>query len=183
MTLNIKKFYIKIKEKVLSYKLTKVNNFLDSVEQDNIAPETQVVLSGPDAIKNIQANALEENILGLLLIYDEYRQGILNGKIELSENDFVTAFGKKVFASILDVASANGEFLYGMLGQYFSAEEMGRLEKMRQNRLSLTENGIDVLMASVEALKSEKDKKASADSGDKFAILRAKQEKLKNQRK
>ena len=137
----------------------------------------------PDAIKNIQANALEENILGLLLIYDEYRQGILNGKIKLSENDFVTAFGKKVFASILEVASANGEFLYGMLGQYFSAEEMGRLEKMRQNRLSLTENGIDVLMASVEALKSEKDKKASADSGDKFAILRAKQEKLKNQRK
>lgn len=40
----------------MSYKLTKVNNFLDSVEQDNIAPETQVVLSGPDAIKNILVN-------------------------------------------------------------------------------------------------------------------------------
>ena len=137
----------------------------------------------PDAIKNIQANALEENILGLLLIYDEYRQGVVSGNIDLTENDFVTAFGKKVFTSIVEVASANGEFLYAMLGQYFSAEEMGRLEKMRQNRLSLTENGKDVLEVSISALKAERDKKASADSGDKFATLRAKQEQIKNKRK
>ncbi len=137
----------------------------------------------PDAIKNIQANALEENILGLLLIYDEYRQGVISGNIDLTENDFVTAFGKKVFTSIVEVASANGEFLYAMLGQYFSAEEMGRLEKMRQNRLSLTENGKDVLEVSISALKAERDKKASADSGDKFATLRAKQEQIKNKRK
>lgn len=136
----------------------------------------------PDAIRNIQANALEENILGLLLIYDEYRQGILNGKIELSEDDFVTAFGKKVFAAIIDVASSGGEFLYSMLGQYFTADEMGRLEKMRQNRLSLVENGIDVLNSSIEALKEQRNKKRSSDEGDKFATLRAKQEKLKNQR-
>ena len=137
----------------------------------------------PDAIKNIQANALEETILGLLLIYDEYRQGIINGKINLTADDFVTAFGQKVFNAIIEVAKFNGEFLYAMLGQYFTADEMGRLEKMRQNRLSLTENGQDVLDVSISALKSEKEKKQSADSGDKFAILRAKQEKLKNQRK
>lgn len=137
----------------------------------------------PDAIKNIQANALEENILGLLLIYDEYRQGVINGKIQLSADDFVTAFGKKVFSAIIEVASSNGEFLYAMLGQYFSADEMGRLEKMRQNRLALTENGRDVLDVSISALKTEKEKKDSEDSGDKFATLRAKQEKIKNQRK
>ena len=137
----------------------------------------------PDAIKNIQANALEENILGLLLIYDEYRQGVISGKIELSADDFVTAFGKKVFTAIIDVSRSNSEFLYAMLGQYFTADEMGRLEKMRQNRLALTENGFDVLDVSISALKSEKEKKDSADSGDIFASLRAKQEKLKNQRK
>ena len=136
----------------------------------------------PDAIRNIQANALEESILGLLLIYDEYRQGILTGKIDLNENDFLTAFGKKVFASIMEVASSGGEFLYSMLGQYFSADEMGRLEKMRQNRLSLTENGMDVLRASIDALRAERDKKRAGDGGDKFAVLRAKQEKLKNKR-
>ena len=137
----------------------------------------------PDAIKNIQANALEENILGLLLIYDEYRQGVISGKIELSVDDFVTAFGQKVFNAIIDISKSNGEFLYAMLGQYFTADEMGRLEKMRQNRLALTENGFDVLDLSISALKSERTKKEFADSGDKFAILRAKQEKLKNQRK
>lgn len=137
----------------------------------------------PDAIKNIQANSLEENILGLLLIYDEYRQGIVAGKIELNENDFVTSFGKKVFLAILDVARSNEEFLYAMLGQYFNADEMGRLEKMRQNRLALTENGRDVLDTSISLLKAEKEKKNLSETGDKFATLRAKQEKLKNQRK
>ena len=137
----------------------------------------------PDAIKNIQANALEENILGLLLIYDEYRQGVLSGKISLSSEDFVTAFGKKVFEAIVDVSSSMEEFLPAMLGQYFSADEMGRLEKMRQNRLSLTENGYEVLNTSIAALKAEKEKKNSVDSGDKFATLRARQEQLKNQRK
>ena len=137
----------------------------------------------PDAIKNIQANSLEENILGLLLIYDEYRQGIVAGKIELNENDFVTSFGKKVFSAILDVARSNEEFLYAMLGQYFNADEMGRLEKMRQNRLALTENGRDVLDTSISLLKAEKEKKDLSETGDKFATLRAKQEKLKNQRK
>ena len=137
----------------------------------------------PDAIKNIQANALEENILGLLLIYDEYRQGVISGKIELDEDDFVTAFGKKVFTSIIELEKSNGDFVYALLGQYFTADEMGRLEKMRQNRLALTENGYEVLDASISALKAERDKKSFADSGDKFATLRAKQEKLKKQRK
>ena len=137
----------------------------------------------PDAIKNIQANALEENILGLLLIYDEYRQGVISGKIELSAEDFVTAFGKKIFEAIIEVSKTNGEFLYSMLGQFFTADEMGRLEKMRQNRLSLTENGYDILDVSISALKTEKEKKNSTDNGDKFAILRAKQEQLKNKRK
>ena len=137
----------------------------------------------PEAIKNIQANAIEENILGLLLIYDEYRRGIISNKIALTADDFVTAFGKKVFSAIIEVASAEGEFLYAMLGQYFTADEMGRLEKMRQNRLALTENGRDVLDASISALKEEREKKTSSEGGDKFAVLRAKQEKLKNQRK
>ena len=137
----------------------------------------------PEAVKYVGANALEENILGLLLIYDEYRAGVAKAQIHLSEEDFVTAFGKKVFSAIMEVYNASEEFLPAMLGQYFTADEMGRLEKMRQNRLALTENGRDVLDASISALKAEREKKASNEGGDKFAVLRAKQEKLKNQRK
>lgn len=137
----------------------------------------------PDAVKFVQANSLEETILGMLLIYDEYRQGISSGKIELSEGDFITSFGKKVFVTIMEIQSSSDEFLPAMLGQYFNADEMGRLERMRQNRLSLTENGKEVLLASISALKSEREKLDSAQNGDKFAVLRAKQEMLKNQRK
>lgn len=137
----------------------------------------------PEAVRFVQASSLEESILGLLLIYDEYRMGVLSGKIEIGVDDFVTTFGKRVFEAIMDVQGVSDEFLPAMLGQYFSADEMGRLEMMRQNRLSLTENGRDVLDASIGALKAEKQKKDSKESGDKFAILRAKQEQLKNQRK
>ena len=137
----------------------------------------------PDAVKFVGANALEETILGLLLIYEEYRSAVSKGSVLLEADDFITAFGKKVFQTLFEVYNSSDEFLPAMLGQYFTADEMGRLEKMRQNRLSLTENGRDVLDASIAALKAEKEKKASADGGDKFATLRAKQEKLKNQRK
>lgn len=137
----------------------------------------------PDAVKFVSANAIEENILGLLLIFDEYRQGVASGKIELSADDFVTSFGRKVFESIMEIQKSSEEFLPAMLGQYFSADEMGRLEKMRQNRLLLSENGREVFDTSVSSLKAENQKKKSAESGDKFAILRQKQEKIKNQRK
>ncbi|MGM9631695.1 MAG: DNA primase [Eubacteriales bacterium] len=137
----------------------------------------------PDAVKFVSANAIEENILGLLLIFDEYRQGVASGKIELSAGDFVTSFGRKVFESIMEIQKSSDEFLPAMLGQYFSADEMGRLEKMRQNRLLLSENGREVFDTSVSSLKAENQKKKSAESGDKFATLRQKQEKIKNQRK
>ena len=137
----------------------------------------------PDAVKFVGANALEETILGLLLIYEEYRAAVTKGSVSLVADDFVTAFGKKVFSILFEVYNSSDEFLPAMLGQYFTADEMGRLEKMRQSRLSLTENGRDVLDASIAALKAEKEKKLSAEGGDKFATLRAKQEKLKNQRK
>ncbi len=137
----------------------------------------------PDAVKFVSATALEETVLGLLLIYEEYRALVASGKVELGENDFVTSFGKKAFSNIMSVYNGAEEFLPAMLGQYFSADEMGRLEKMRQNRLALTENGREIFEASVSGLKAENEKKISADNGDKFATLRAKQEKLKNQRK
>lgn len=133
----------------------------------------------PDSVKYVQANALEEIILGLLLVYDEYRNGICTGKISISESDFVTSFGKRVFSAIKELQSENECFVPVMLGQYFNADEMGRIEKMKQNRLALAENGVEVLERSIDALKAESMRRASESSGDKFAVLRAKQEKIK----
>ena len=133
----------------------------------------------PDAVKFAQANVIEENILGLLLIYDEHRQSVASGKIQLCEDDFITSFGKKVFSAILELQTDKNEFLSALLGEKFSAEEMGRIEKMKQNRLSLSENGEAILESSVRALIAEREKMQARESGDKFSALRAKQEKLK----
>ena len=133
----------------------------------------------PDSVKFVQANAIEENILGLLLIYDEYRQSVSKGEIELTDDDFVTSFGKKAFTAVMELQNGTDEFLPALLGERFSADEMGRIEKMKQNRLALTENGRSVFEASVQALKAERKALRAKENGDKFSALRAKQEKLK----
>ena len=128
----------------------------------------------PDAARNIQAAAAEETILGLLLMYDEYRSIILRGELTLSEEDFVTEFSRRVFAAIMEQQRADGGFLFEMLGQSFTTEEMGRLTRMEQKRRSLTENGIAVLRASIDTLrigaKREEDRQRS--SADFFAKKR-----------
>lgn len=58
----------------MSYRLTKVNEFLNEVPKPNEVAETQVVLSGPDAIKNILMNETNklcrlENVTNILLDY------------------------------------------------------------------------------------------------------------------
>ena len=87
-----------------------------------------------------------------------------------------------MFSAICEIQNGENEFLSALLGESFSAEEMGRIEKMKQNRLSLTENGKDVFEASVAALKAERKEQDASASGDKFSALRAKQEKLKEMR-
>ena len=128
----------------------------------------------PDAARNIQAASAEETILGLLLMYDEYRSIILRGELALSEEDFVTEFSRRVFAAIMEQQRADGGFLFEMLGQSFTTEEMGRLTRMEQKRRSLTENGIAVLRASIDTLrigaKREEDRQRS--SADFFAKKR-----------
>ena len=120
----------------------------------------------PDAARNIQAAAAEETILGLLLMYDEYRSVILRGELALGEEDFVTEFSRRVFSAIMEQQRSDGGFLFEMLGQTFSPEEMGRLTRMEQKRRALTENGIAVLRASIDTLrigaKREEDRQRSS---------------------
>ena len=120
----------------------------------------------PDAARNLQAAAAEETILGLLLMYDEYRSVILRGELALTEEDFVTEFSRRVFSAIMEQQRSDGGFLFEMLGQTFSPDEMGRLTRMEQKRRALTENGIAVLRASIDTLrigaKREEDRQRSS---------------------
>lgn len=140
----------------------------------------------PDAAKNLRASYAEETILGMLMIYPEYREGIMRGEYEIGTDDFFTDFGKKAFNAIIDLEN-NGGYIYALLGEYFNPDEMSALEDMQQRRRSLAENGPEVFRTSIEVLKSESTKeKANASGGqsleDKLAEKRKKLEEARKKR-
>ena len=120
----------------------------------------------PDAIKDVQAASAEETILGLMLIYSEYRHAAADGSAGLSSEDFFTAFGKRVFDEILRLHRSPEGYSPVMLEQVFTPEEIGRLQHMEQKRRALAENGPSVFRAAVETLKDAAAKRADRDNED-----------------
>lgn len=133
----------------------------------------------PDAAKNVAANAAEEAILGMLLMYDEHREAVKNQRVEISSEDFFTALGKKIFEKIMELHVSDGGFSLDVMGQDFSADEMGRIQKLINQRECLADNGTRVLVSNVEALKKAKKK---SDGGGLEDILKAKRDSLAKQK-
>ncbi len=122
-----------------------------------------------EGIKNIRAKGAEETIIGLMLMFDELRCAVLSGKVELKREDFFSEFHARVFAEICELEK-NKEYDFSLLGEKFSAEEIGRLQGLIQKRISLTENGFDVFAKCAETLKSEK-KLSGEDTIDDIRLL------------
>jgi DNA primase len=114
----------------------------------------------PDTIKNVAASSAESAVLGLMMIYEEYRAAVASGQIALVADDFFTAFGRRAFEAVMELQNSPTGFSHALLGQAFTPDEMGRLQQMEQQRRSLTRNGPEVFKQSVQALK---DAKAKAD--------------------
>jgi DNA primase len=108
-----------------------------------------------DGIKNVKARAAEEAVIGLLLLYDEYRDGVCNGKIQLSGEDFFSEFHRRVFEHVVRLQKED-QYDFALLGEYLSPDEMGRLQGLEQKRRALTDNGKSVFLSCVDALKKEK---------------------------
>jgi len=118
----------------------------------------------PEAAGNIQAAAAEEAIVGLLLLYGEHRKAVSTGQVALSTEDFVTDFHRRVFESVMALEESDAGFDFSLLGEYFTAEEMGRLSRLEQARRALSENGTSVLRAAIETLRREKERRAAKDA-------------------
>lgn len=131
----------------------------------------------PDAAKNVAAAGAEDVILGLLLIYDEYRESVLSGETDITEDDFFTAFGKKLFTVIMELQGSAGGYSQSMLGQYFTADEMGRIQQLVFRRSGLDNNSAEILRGAAAALKKEKTISEAEKNGDKFAALMLKRQK------
>ena len=129
----------------------------------------------PDAVKNVAANAAEEAILGMLLMYDEHRETVKNRKIEISGEDFFTALGRRIFEKIMELHNSDGGFSMVLMGEDFSADEAGRIQKLLQAREALTDNGTKVFLSYVDALKKAKRKESGGTIED---ILKAKRDSM-----
>lgn len=120
----------------------------------------------PDAIKDVQAASAEETILGLMLIYPEYRHAAADGSAGLSEEDFFTTFGKRVFDKMVQAHRSPEGYSPVILEQAFTPDEVGRLVRMEQKRRALAENGPSVFRAAIETLKATAAKRADRDNED-----------------
>lgn len=128
----------------------------------------------PDYAKNVAAAKAEEAVLGMLLLYPEHRQAVQNGKIKLSESDFFTEFGRRVFGAIMQL-DAVGAFDVSLLGESFSPEEQGRIMRMQLARGELSDNGSIVFDESVSALRRETASTGTEDPlGDLMTIIQNK---------
>ncbi|MBP3369134.1 MAG: DNA primase [Clostridia bacterium] len=137
----------------------------------------------PDAAKYIKATAAEEALLGLMLIFDEFRRSAANGDVPIVADDFVTDFSRRVFCALCELENSEAGYSKAMLGQMFNIDEMGRIEKIELDRRRLARNDKDVFTACINNIKEEKRKMASAEATDPFEDLKKMQEALKNKKK
>ena len=131
-----------------------------------------------DAAKNIRATANEESILGLMLMLDEIRAEAAKGEL-ISAEDFVTDFGRRVFMALCELEVSEAGFSKAMLGQYFTVDEMGRIERLEMERRMLARNDREVFISCVNGLKQEV---KSAEESDPFSDLKRKQDELKKRK-
>ena len=129
-----------------------------------------------DAATHLRANAAEEGLLGLMLIYDEFRRDAASGKAEIVADDFVTAFGRRIFEVLCELENSEGGYAKTMLGQFFEPAEMGRIERIEQDRRRLSRNDREVFHAFIEQIKKEKQACVPASG---FDDLKARQELLR----
>ena len=77
------------------------------------------------------------------------------GGTALREEDFLTAFNRRVFAFLVQCTAEHGHFDIGYLGEVFTDEEIGRITGMQIARTKLTQNDMAVISDNVAVLRAE----------------------------
>lgn len=94
----------------------------------------------------------EENVLGLLFLYENHRKRVFECNL-LSEDDFFTDLSKRMFLHIKKFHAELEDPNKG-LDEVFTPQEIGRITKIKLARMKLTENGDGVLDDAIDGLKS-----------------------------
>ncbi|MBP3320880.1 MAG: DNA primase [Clostridia bacterium] len=106
----------------------------------------------PQIVGNVASARAEEAILGILLLREDVTERALKEGV-LCKEHFVTDFNRRVFMKIAELAEEGMPPETGLLGAYFTPEEMGRIVEMRLARSTLTDNGYTVFLTCVDRLK------------------------------
>ncbi len=133
-----------------------------------------------DAAKNIRAGRAEETLLGLLLIYEEYRREAAEGRAGISADDFATAFGRRAFEAICRLERSEFGFSKALLGEEFNPDELGRLEKIELGRRDLSRNDREVFLGAIAAIREEKGRQEAG--GNLADELKQKQDRLQRKK-
>lgn len=132
----------------------------------------------PDAARDPKATAVEETLLGLLLMFPEYREAIASGNEPITSADFTTDFDRRVFEAVMRLHGQDGDFQLALLEAEFSPEEIGRIRKMEVTRQELTQNGPSVFRATAAQLRDLKQDRVLRQDGSLDAYLQMKRNKL-----
>ena len=171
---------LKVSPEALSNDVASARRRILSAEKKKESEEAQRSIKSygdrinTDAAKNIRGSRTEETLLGLMLIFDEFRREAAEGAAGIDADDFVTSFGRRIFESLCRLELSERGFSKAMLGEDFNSDELGRIEKIEQERRALAKNDREVFVASIKALKEES-RKDSQDS-DPFADLKRMQQ-------
>ena len=107
----------------------------------------------PDRAKSPQISNCENAVLALMLLYPDHRKAASSPEIALTEEDFFTSLGKRIFRFLSE--STNGQALDGMtLNESFTDDEIGRITELKVTRMHLSDNGDTAFLESVKALRS-----------------------------
>ena len=110
----------------------------------------------PDYARAPSVAGYEEVVLGMLLLYPEHRKLSREGVL-LSEEDFFTEFNRRVFGYIMSIDTDEGAARD--INELFSPEEIGRITRMKTERMNLSDNGREVFLEAVEMLRASMEKK------------------------
>lgn len=115
----------------------------------------------PDYAKAPKGARLEENLLGMIFIHNGYITLETDGK-PLSEDEFITPLGKKLFSFAKERYTGDG-FSLSQLNEDFSSDEVARVSRMIAERNELGGNDEESFRVYVRAMREESEKAARGE--------------------
>ncbi len=107
----------------------------------------------PDRVRSPRLSNCENAVLSLMLLYPDHRAAARTQEIALTEEDFFTSLGKRIFRYLAECC--DGPTLDAAeMNQRFTEEEIGRITEIKISRMGLTDNGDAAFRESVEALRA-----------------------------